>query len=77
MVNRDELDVTVKVINSTEDNRPGKVLISNRQPEGASLLTATLVDADQPIENLRWQWYRSDPWERVVGVRANPRYLRR
>ena len=59
LVNRDELDVTVKVIDSTEDNRPGKVLISNRQPEGASVLTATLVDADQPIKNLRWQWYRS------------------
>ena len=24
LVNRDELDVTVKVINSTEDNRPGR-----------------------------------------------------
>ena len=59
LINRDELDVTVKVINSTEDNRPGKVLISNRQPEGASKLTATIVDADQPIKNLKWQWYRS------------------
>ena len=59
LVNRDELDVTVKVINSTEDNRAGKVLISNRQPEGASLLTATLVDADLPIKDLNWQWYRS------------------
>ena len=60
LVNRDELDVTVKVINSTEDNRPGKVLISNRQPEGASKLTATLKDSDLPIKNLAWQWYRSD-----------------
>ena len=60
LVNRDELNVTVKVINSTEDNRAGKVLISNRQPEGASsLLTATLVDADLPIKDLNWQWYRS------------------
>ena len=59
LVNRDELDVTVKVINSTEDNRPGKVLISNRQPEGGRVLTATLVDADLPIKDLNWQWYRS------------------
>ena len=60
LVNRDELDVTVKVINSTEDNRPGEVLLSNRQPEGASALTATLDDKDKPISNLSWQWYRSD-----------------
>ena len=58
-VNRDELDVTVKVINSTEDNRPGEVFLSNRQPEGASALTATLEDKDEPIRNLGWQWYRS------------------
>ena len=67
LVNRDELKVTVKVINSTEDNRAGKVLISNRQPEGASKLTASLVDADQPIKNLAWQWYRS-----VSGANGSP-----
>ena len=60
LVNRDELDVTVKVINSTEDNRPGEVFLSNRQPEGTSLLTATLDDKDKPIKNKSWQWYRSD-----------------
>ena len=68
LVNRDELDVTVKVINSTEDNRAGKVLISNRQPEGASKLTATLVDADLPIKDLNWQWYRSTVTLTVCGT---------
>ena len=32
---RDELPVTVKVINSTEDNEPGEVKFSNRVPEVA------------------------------------------
>ena len=59
LVNRDELDVTVKVINRTDDNRPGEVFLSNRQPEGASALTATLDDKDKPITNKSWQWYRS------------------
>ena len=35
---RDELNVTVKVINSTEDNEPGKLVISNRQPEVNTVL---------------------------------------
>ena len=48
LVNRDELDVTVKVIDSTEDNQPGEVFLSNRQPEGASLLEASLEDPDKP-----------------------------
>ena len=58
----DEYDVTVKVINSTDDNRPGKVTILNRQPEVARTLTATFEDSDRPISDLKWQWYRSvDP----------------
>ena len=48
--NSDELDVTVKVINSTEDNEPGTVTFTNRQPEVASPLTAVLSDDDTPIE---------------------------
>ena len=79
-VNRDELDVTVKVINSTEDNRAGEVFLSNRQPEGASELMATLDDKDLPIRNLSWQWYRSvagtptDPADcgTVSGIDADP-----
>ena len=57
--NRDELPVTVKVINSTEDNSAGKVTLSNRVPEIATRLTATLKDKDKPIEDQNWQWYRS------------------
>ena len=69
---KDELDVTVKVINSKEDNRPGKVTLSNRQPEAAAAsasdfvsprptvaLTAKLEDKDTPIREQKWQWYRS------------------
>ena len=54
-----EYDVTVKVINSTDDNLPGKVTILNRQPEVARALTATFKDPDKPISELKWQWYRS------------------
>ena len=56
---RDELPVTVKVINSTEDNKPGEVKFSNRVPEVATPLTATFEDKDVPIRELKWQWYRS------------------
>ena len=57
--NRDELPVTVKVINSTEDNESGKVTLSNRVPEIATRLTATLEDTDKPVKEENWQWYRS------------------
>ena len=56
---RDELPVTVKVINSTEDNKAGEVKFSNRVPEVAIPLTATFEDKDVPIKELKWQWYRS------------------
>ena len=57
--NTNEYDVTVKVINSTEDNKPGKVTILNRQPEVATRLTATHKDDDGGVRELKWQWYRS------------------
>ena len=57
--NTDELPVTVKVINSTDDNEAGKVEFSNRQPEVAIPLKATLKDGDTPIRNPKWQWYRA------------------
>ena len=56
---RDELPVTVKVINSTEDNQPGMVTILNRQPEVAIPLKATFKDPDDPTREVKWQWYRS------------------
>ena len=56
---KDELDVTVKVINSKEDNQPGKVSILNRHPEVATALAAELEDPDKPREPM-WQWYRSE-----------------
>ena len=56
---RDELPVTVKVINSTEDNEPGEVKFSNRVPEVATPLTANHEDKDGGIRELKWQWYRS------------------
>ena len=59
---KDELPVTVKVINSTEDNRPGSVEFSNRQPEIATEFTAELRDPDtnedNPPTEVKWQWYR-------------------
>ena len=55
----DKLPVTVKVINSGEDNEPGKVRILNRQPEIGIELVAELTDPDKPITNVKWQWYRA------------------
>ena len=55
---RDELPVTVKVINSAEDNQPGEVMLSNRVPEVGIPLTAEFSDTDTPIREMTWQWYR-------------------
>ena len=57
--NTDELDVTVKVINSADDNEPGTVTLSNRQPEVAIELKATFKDPNVPTREVKWQWYRS------------------
>ena len=54
-----EYDVTVKVINSTDDNKPGKVTILNRQPEVATALTASSTTRTVASRELKWQWYRS------------------
>ena len=51
--------MTVKVINSGEDNEPGKVRILNRQPEIGIELVAELTDPDTPLKNVKWQWYRA------------------
>ena len=56
---QDKLPVTVKVINSGEDNEPGRVKILNRQPEIGIELVAELTDPDKPITNPKWQWYRA------------------
>ena len=61
-----EYDVTVKVINSTDDNKPGTVTILNRQPEVARVLTATFEDPDDGVSELTWQWYRST--DNLTGV---------
>ena len=58
----------MKVINSTDDNKPGKVTILNRQPEAARALTATFDDPDGGVKELKWQWYRS-----VAPVNDNTR----
>ena len=51
-------NVTVKVINSTEDNKAGKVTILNRQPEVAIALETMFDDPDKPTKEVKWQWYR-------------------
>ena len=55
----DELPVTVKVINSTDDNAPGSVKFSIRQPEVAIRFQAEFSDPDSPVSQVNWQWYRS------------------
>ena len=54
-----EYPVTVKVINSTDDNVAGTVKILNRVPEVAIPLKATHNDRDGGVRELKWQWYRS------------------
>ena len=56
---RGTYNATVKVINSTEDNRPGKVTILNRQPEVAIALATMFDDPDKPTREVKYQWYRS------------------
>ena len=56
---QNKLPVTVKVINSGEDNEPGRVRILNRQPEIGIPLVAELTDPDTPLSNVEWQWHRS------------------
>ena len=57
----DELPVTVKVINSTDDNAPGSVTFSIRQPEVAQRFEAKFADEDGPISGtVKWQWYRAE-----------------
>ena len=63
---KDELNVTVKVEDSTEDNEPGKLTITNRQPEVNTELEAGLIDPDIDDEDIEdaqkratWQWYRA------------------
>ena len=61
-------NVTVKVINSTEDNKAGKVTILNRQPEVAIALETTFDDPDKPTREVKYQWYRS-----TANLRPHPR----
>ena len=56
--NTGEYPVTVKVKNSTDDNKPGKVTVLNRQPEVKARLEAKLVDGDGSLTGVTWQWYR-------------------
>ena len=55
----DMLPVTVKVLNSTDDNAPGSVTFENRQPEVKTALKANFEDSDEGVTNLKWQWYRA------------------
>ena len=57
---KDALGVTVKVLNSTDDNEAGTVSFSNRVPEVATAITATHNDTDGGVRELKWQWYRSE-----------------
>ena len=70
----DELPVTVKVINSTDDNAPGSVTFSIRQPEVAQRFEAAFTDADGPISGtVNWQWYRAQtPFAEDPDACADP-----
>ena len=72
---QDKLPVTVKVINSGEDNEPGKVRILNRQPEIGIELVADLTDPDT-AKNVKWQWYRAVEASTGVVSQGKELYVR-
>ena len=57
------LDVTVNVTNVEE---AGSILLSSRQPQAGTRLTATLTDPDGRISGVTWEWERS-----AVGSQSN------
>ena len=52
-----EHEVTVNV---TDEEEMGMVLLSPRQPQVGSVLTATVVDYDGDVQVDTYQWYKSD-----------------
>ena len=66
-----EIDLTVNVTNK---NEPGRVVISPRQPQVGTMLTAILSDEDNVAPGVgEWQWARSDSmtstsWEDIPAL---------
>ncbi len=47
------------VVKVTNEDEPGTLTLSNRQPVVGVALTATLTDVDGGVSNEQWQWARS------------------
>ena len=63
------------VITVTNVDEPGSVSMSTSQPAVEQALTATLTDPDMKIDEVRWQWSRSDslagPWAPIRGATSD------
>ena len=64
-------DVTIRVINEDED---GALMLSSRQPQVGTQLTASLSDPDGSLRSISWLWERrvsgGSVWSQIVGAAA-------
>ena len=62
-------DVTILVINEDED---GEIMLSSRQPQVGTSLTATLADPDGRLRSIGWLWERrvsgGSVWSPIAGA---------
>ena len=60
----EDLEITV-----TDEDEPGKVTLSQPQPQVSRDLTASLSDVDKPVQDEKWQWSRGEsadgPWSDI------------
>ena len=68
----DTVAVTIDVNNVDE---PGRLTFTRLNPTAGTSLTAMLVDPDQAVESVTWQWQRSsltmvDVWEDIAGAES-------
>ena len=68
----DTVAVTIDVNNVDE---PGRLTFTRSNPTAGTSLTAMLVDPDQAVESVTWQWQRSsltmvNVWEDIAGAES-------
>ena len=68
----EDLEITV-----TDEDEPGKVTLSQPQPQVGRGLEATLSDVDTPVQDEKWQWARGEsadgPWEDIDKATSQSR----
>ena len=68
----EDLEITV-----TDEDEPGKVTLSQPQPQVGRGLEATLNDVDAGVQDEKWQWARGEsadgPWEDIDKATSQSR----